>query len=377
MYGGRTRAQTAGAAAIPVDLFLDLHRGRAEEQFRVSSLVNDSFPGTFNASGFHERILNLRPGESGYGVDNCLRHLDLVSPDNIHKAGFHMGIYAASIERSTIIDPGKDEEFFAFQAAVVGQFFSFIRAAGVRVEEVSATFFDGGQIGGNDARDRDSLLSRSYRLSTDTGGFRAMAEHIGERMFPVRSVVNIDINPVEGALVGPRIEVAVRGFEIATVVFDYFKIMNGKLMPIEYLGGYAIGMERLQAALRIDGNLYNTGIMPDAKAILDKHVPQREGFYSVTDSPLMADLVRQLLSSTEALLYISRVPEEDVSSSRSRKSIVAGLIGTVRGSARKLGVEDGELAKFVRSFASLIKDSMPHPFSEVHAERVVMVLGLE
>ena len=142
----------SSGSVIPIERFLELHNGCFGHQFEVSSLVNDSFPGTFNASGFHEPILELKPGEQGYGVDNCMRHLDFDSADDDHKAAFHMGIFATSVERQrdgsgNFTDPGKHAQFFEFQRAVTDQFISIITSAGVRLDEVTVTFFAGAEVG--------------------------------------------------------------------------------------------------------------------------------------------------------------------------------------------------------------------------------------
>ena len=62
-------------------------------------------------------------------------------------------------------------------------------------------------------------------------------------------MANLDMDARDGALVGPRLEVAHKGIEIGTIVFDCFKIENCKLKPINYVAGYAIGIERLAISL--------------------------------------------------------------------------------------------------------------------------------
>lgn len=356
------------------------------------------FPGTFNASGFHEEILQMKPGGKGYGIDNCIRHLDFRNPDQYHKSFFLMGIYAERIarERDTkgnFTDPSKHKQFFNFQIKIVDQFFEFISSVGVRIEEVTATFFDGCDIGkcrgdGSNNKDRDKLLIKSYTLASDMGGLSALSDrHLGHtQLFPVKSLANIDINPVEGSLVGPRVEVAVRDFEIATIVFDYYKIEQGRLIPIDYLGGYAIGMERLAVAKMHNSgqgyslfnyHLYNTGLIEEACSLLDKYTPKDGRFYSPVHAPLFRGLVYQLLSSTETLIHLSRADYNAIVDSKNRRTLVNELKDTVRSAAQEIGFQNNDLRGFVKSFTKLIRDNLPKPFNEVDEKFALDVIGDE
>ncbi len=370
----------------PIQEFLKYHIGKGNGM-AVSDLCNSSFLGTFNASGFHEKILSMKNGDKGYGIDNCIRHLDFRNTDEDHKSFFLMGIYAERIarekdEKGSFTDPSVHKQFFDFQAMIINQFFDFIVSVGINIKEVTATFFDGCSIGqaggkGSNSKERDSLLIRPYKLASDGGGLSALDERQLDKLFPVRSLSNVDINPVEGALVGPRIEVAVRGFEIATIVFDYYRIENGRLIAIDYLGGYAIGMERLAAALMPNGHLYNTGIMAEARSLLGIYAPKNGKFPSLIDCPLFKGSINQLLSSIETLIHLSRVDYNVIANSKNRRDLVNELKNTVRSTEKDMGFERKNLRAFVEAFTDLIRGRLPKTFNEVEPKFALDVIGNE
>lgn len=354
------------------------------------------FPGTFNASGFHDEILNMKPGDSGHGVDNCIRHLDFKNPDSYHKSFFLMGIYAERLNRErdlkgSFTDPSKHEQFFKFQKKIINQFFEFITTIDINLEELTVTFFDGCNIGFQDGKktknkDRDKLLVKSYSLPMDVGGLSALQSYIRpdskklnpRQLFPVKSLANIDINPVEGALVGPRLEVAIKGFEIATIVFDYYKIEEGKLIPIDYLGGYAVGMERLTVAKNNDiSHLYNTGLMESAYFLLESYAPKKDGFDPVINAPIFGSSVNQLLSSTEALIHLSRTSYDSIANSKNRRTLVNELKDTIRSTADEMGFENENIVKFIKDFTNLIRERLPEPFNQVNSEFILDVIKNE
>ncbi len=384
-----------------IESFLEYHSKFGGDCLLPSPLCNDSFPSTFNASGFHEQIINLHRGGRSfpadgrklYGVDACARHVDVNSDDEMHKIYFHMAIYAESIRRGKdhrgdFTNPAEDQQFFDFQEKVTGQFFDYITSEGLDMDNIYITFFGGGTVGGgkkDGISSRDDLLGATYDFSRDDGGVAAALKYVDRsRLTPVHSIENIDINSVTGSLVGPRMEVSYGNFEIATVVFDYYEVTEeGKLNPINYLGGYAIGIERLLAA-KTGGDLYNRGVVAKGEKILSHVLENEDGCLPVVKAPLMKPRVRQLLSTTEALLHICTVPEGDVLGTR-RRTYMNQMRKAVLKSAESLGLiqpspfgfEKRGLTEFVVAYSDIIEESLPEEYNKTNPGGVLEVLGIE
>lgn len=211
------------------------------------NIIGGGFHGDFNVSGFHEEILNLVKEENSFwGVDKCLRIEE--TADAFHSYLFSMGIFAESINLNCeFSEPIKDKRFRDFQTKIINQFFEMVEWIGLNPEEMEATYLGGATLG-NNLQGRDKILKRKYIFPLDKLSEMLLIEK-GIKSFPVKSLANIDINPIDGALVGPRIEIFYKGIEIATIVFDCFRIEKNVLVPMNYVGGYAIGIERIFALL--------------------------------------------------------------------------------------------------------------------------------
>ncbi len=213
---------------------------------RFSDIAGNQFAGEFNVSGFHNQILALPNNpQSIYGVDRCLRIQEV--PDQLHAHLFHMAIFAKSIDlQENFVDPFRDDRFCQLQKDVISQFLEVLSLFKVNLSNVEITYLDGLTFGGvPDGRSR--LLKRKYTFPPDVCSKKLLKSTV--KLFPIKTIANLDINAEEGSLVGPRLEIAYNGIEIGTIVFDCFKIQHGKLKPINYVSGYAIGIERLAAAL--------------------------------------------------------------------------------------------------------------------------------
>ena len=213
---------------------------------KFSDIAGHKFEGEFNISGFHDEILDLpNKATSLWGIDRCLRVQDV--PDSVHSFLFHMGIFAKSIDLGgNYVDPFKDVRFHTLQKEILAQFFALLVELGIDLNQVEVSYLEQITFGGNVER-RDKLLKRKYNFPADEISKDFLKDKVS--LIPVKSLANVDINPVEGALVGPRLEIAYRGIEIGTIVFDCFKIENDALVPINYVAGYALGIERLVASL--------------------------------------------------------------------------------------------------------------------------------
>lgn len=229
------------------------HTERADKTLDYESPINgNAFPGEFNVSGFHKEILGLPDTfHSLWGIDKCLRIQEHVS--DFHSYIFHMGIFAKSVDlQGEFVESLSDERYKNLQHEICEQFFALLDALKVPVSGLEVTVAGKVSIGGTQAG-RDSYLKRTYSLGPDTNAKDIFqSKGIGTTIIP--GLANVDIHPQEGALVGLRCEVAFKGIEIATIVFDSFEVQNGHLEPINYVGGYAIGIERLYALLH-DGTI--------------------------------------------------------------------------------------------------------------------------
>lgn len=226
----------------------NFHKHKADSVLEgFSDIAGNQFPGEFNVSGYHKEILALPNQPSSiWGIDRCLRIQDM--SDKIHSYVFHMGIFAKGIDlQHNFVDPFKDKRLHKLQEEIISQFLSVLEVVGVDLREVEATYLDGVTVGGAN-EGRDKILKRKYSFPSDIESVKYLTGRVN--LFPVRSLANVDINPVEGALVGPRLEVAYKGIEIGTIVFNCFKVDDGNLVPVNYVAGYAIGVERLIASLR-------------------------------------------------------------------------------------------------------------------------------
>lgn len=207
-----------------------------------SPLTGNQFQGEFNVSGFHKEILDLsKSPKRFFGIDKCMRLKEEV---NLHSSYiFEMGIYAESVNlNESFSEPFKDKIFLELQNKTIKQFLALLDCLEIDKSKLEATYLGNITFGVGIGRDR--ALQRKYSFQEDIES-RRILEKNAIKTFPVNSIQNVDIHPVEGALVGPRVEIAYNGAEIATIVFDCFKIQNGTLIPINYIGGYAMGIERL------------------------------------------------------------------------------------------------------------------------------------
>ena len=235
---------------------INFHKNKAKSNLDYfSEIANDQFQGEFNVSGFHKEILDLtEKTNSIWGIDRCLRIQDI--PDEIHSFLFHMGIFARSVNLENIfIDPFKDPRFHELQKDIISQFLELLSLFKANFQELEITYFDGADFGATN-KGRDRILKRRYKFPSDSFSKNFLKGKV--KLFPLKSIMNLDINPIEGSLVGPRMEVAYNGMEIATIVFNCFKVKNGVLVPVNYIGGYAIGIERLASSLKGSGFVFDS-----------------------------------------------------------------------------------------------------------------------
>jgi len=126
-----------------------------------SSLINDEeFPGTFLPSlgvTTIDKILNSDSESNAYSlVQNCFREIDMKNIGN----GIHLLFF------ETVCTFAKNRNF---ALKIFTDYISFIKEMGIRVENLSATFFDGGTIS-NDYIQKDEIgpeLLKQVGLKSD------------------------------------------------------------------------------------------------------------------------------------------------------------------------------------------------------------------
>jgi hypothetical protein len=315
---------------------VDFHKGKADIILATfSDIASNQFEGEFNVSGFHEKILAL-PNKVGsiWGIDRCLRIQD--TPDNIHSFIFHMGIFARSINLGgDFIEPFKDSRFHSLQIETISQFLELLDLFNMDLGQIEITYLDQITFGGT-SEGSDKLLKRKYDFPADDVSKNLLKDKV--RLIPVKSLANLDISPVEGALVGPRLEVAYRGVEIGTIVFNCFKIERGNLTPINYVAGYAIGIERLVAALQDKNFLTSISRYQNARKILTK-------FSESADSSLFEKETLMVIYGAEVLAYLPK----DLS--RHQKERVRILRRNITDGLTALGVGEDALNQMTQNFS--------------------------
>lgn len=314
----------------------NFHKNKADTVLAAfSDIAGNQFEGEFNVSGFHDEILALpNKVRSIWGIDRCLRIQD--TPDHIHSFIFHMGIFARSVDLGeNFIEPFKDTRFHSLQKETISQFLELVDLFNMDLGQIEITYLDQITFGGT-SEGSDKLLKRKYDFPADDISKSLLKDKV--RLIPVKSLANLDISPVEGSLVGPRLEVAYRGIEIGTIVFNCFKIERGNLIPINYVAGYAIGIERLVAALQEKNFLTSISRYQNARKTLTN-------FSESANSSLFEKETMAVIYGSEALAFL---PKE---LSRHQKERVRILKKQIADSMATLGLEENVLIEMISQFS--------------------------
>jgi len=310
----------------------------------TSPIAGSQFPGEFNVSGFHEEVQELADKEKSFwGIDTCLRLKD--KTDEFHSFLFEMGIFAKSIDlQVNFMDPFKDERFTRFQEEIITQFMQLLDYFGIEQKNLEATYLGNITFGGSKGRDKS--LKAKYTFSEDKT-VRKILEGYVIKCYPIPSLANIDIHPSEGSLVGSRIEIAHKGIEIATIVFDFFKLQKGKLIPINYVGGYALGIERFISALNENKNFLSS-VPKYAKAftILKNELP-------IAESLLLREDVLTILFGAEAIAKVI----ENKRLSKSQKELFRHFKKTFKESCENIGIKNSSINHLIDFYDNEISDN--------------------
>ena len=236
-------------SAAPLERkLLRFHRPKVEQVFwRFSPIAGRQFPGQFNVAGFYPAVLELAKRSSSFwGIDRCLRIEENI--DAWHSRLFHMGVFARSLDLAgDFVAPQRDARLHDFQRDILGQFFALLDALGIPRSRLEASYFDGAILGGH-PDGRDARLKTEQKLPPDHVS-RDCLQRLGVKCVGVPSIASVFVRPCADSLVGPRLEVFCDGVELATIMFLCFRIRRGELVPINYVGVYGIGVERLVAVL--------------------------------------------------------------------------------------------------------------------------------
>ncbi len=300
----------------------------------TSPIAGRQFHGEFNVSGFHKEVQELANKEKSFwGIDTCLRLKD--KTDDFHSFLFEMSIFAKSVDlQGDFREPFKDDRFTKFQEEVITQFMQLLKTFGIEPKNLEATYLGNTTIGGS--KGRDKTLNGKYTFPEDKHA-RKILNEFGVKCYPISSLTNVDIHPVEGSLVGSRIEIAYKGIEIATIVFDLFKMRKGKLIPINYVSGYAIGIERLISAL-------NGG-----KDFLS-FVPKYANAFTVLKSVLPASETSILREDVLTLLFGAEVfakIKETENLSKSQKELFRQFKKKFGESCENIGIKKASINKLI------------------------------
>lgn len=314
----------------------NFHKGKADSVLAIfSDIAGNQFEGEFNVSGFHQKILSL-PNKIGsiWGIDRCLRIQD--TPDNIHSFIFHMGIFARSVDLGgDFIEPFKDSRFHSLQKETISQFLELFDLFSMDLDQTEITYLDQTTFGGT-SEGSDKLLKRKYDFPADDVSKNLLKDKV--KLIPVKSLANLDISPTEGALVGPRLEVAYRGVEIGTIVFNCFKIENGTLAPINYVAGYAIGIERLTTALQ-DKNFLTS---------ITRYQNARKVLATLSESANSSLFEKETMMVIYGAEVLSHLPKD---LSRHQKEKVRILRKKIIDSLAALGLDGNALDEIISNFS--------------------------
>jgi hypothetical protein len=271
------------------------HRAKADRQLGLSPIAGPQFAKTFNLGAFSRPLFQLPDTPSSFwGVDRCLRIEEAIDP--WHARIFHVTLFARSIEREGHFKtPWRDPRFHSFQTEILTQFFSLLEYLSLDPRMLEATYFAGADVGGHpDGKDR--LVKEERRIPGDhiTRDFLRRRK---VKAIPSTSLMNLDLAAMEGALVGPRVELFFEGLELGVIHFDYFKLRKGRLQPINYLAAYALGIERVIALSNRSDFLQSIRRYVLARKIIEKQV-------RVARSPALKREVMSVLYGLEALAFI-------------------------------------------------------------------------
>jgi hypothetical protein len=272
------------------------HRSKAAQHIKNwSPITNNQFAGDFNVSGYLRRYLALADRPSSFwGIDRCLRVWEHVDPHRSHV--FHMGLFAQAIYlQNDFKNPWGDFRFHDLQNHILNHFFSLLEFLSIDRKRLEVSYCGGCVLGGHpDGKDR--VLKTKYSFPED----RVSKQFLRQRKIRcvgVPSLASIAIIDKEGTLAGIRLEVFCDDVEIGTILFHCFKICRGMLRPINYLGCYGVGVERLISVIKRTDFLHSVRRYAIARKILERRV-------KVARSSMFDRDVMHLLFGLEALALI-------------------------------------------------------------------------
>jgi hypothetical protein len=306
----------------------------------VSPIVSPKF-GVFNVSPFLDKIINLGDHASSFwGVDRCLRIEEAI--DGLHSRIFHLAAFARSIgSHGRIHDRWHSEQFVRLQEDTLRQLLALFAWFRVDWQRLQATYFGGLKVGGYPDR-VDRMLKRSYRLPEDNVSARVLRQHEIKaiRVAAVANLRILQIAPRSKSLVAMAVEFHLDDIEVATGFFGCYRVKNGLLQGVNYVAGYAIGIERLTSALAGKDFLEVVPRYKQAHSIIERRI-------KAARLPIMAKDVREVLFGLEALAHLS--PRQ----SHRNMILINRMKGQIKQSIHNLGLSFDDVKQIHRAFAEL------------------------
>ncbi len=240
-----------------------------------------------------------------------------------------MGVFARSLQcESDPGTPGADSRFRKFQQEILAQFFSLLEVLAIPQSRLEVSYFGGALLGGH-PDGRDALLKKRHRFPADEVS-RDFLKQRGVRSLAVPSIASFFIQPTDGSLVGPRLEVFYDGVELATIMFNCFRLRRGQLDPIHPIGAYGLGIERLVSIIRGKDFLRVIPRYTEGRKIIVRRNPAGR-------SPLLEREVMHVLYGMETLALLpARL-------SRAQATQVTRLKGELKWYLLNLGLSFGDI----------------------------------
>jgi hypothetical protein len=312
------------------------HRAKVERCLREHSpIAGPQFRNDFNLAGFYPELNALADTPSSFwGIDRCLRIREAV--DRHHSRVFHMGVFVRSIDlKKEFANPWQDPRFHRLQNATLAQFFAMLDLIGIDTARMHVSCFGGATIGDRpDGRDR--ALRRRYRFPED----RVSSTFLRRRNIKtvvVPTIASLFIQPMEGSLVGPRLEVFHDDLEFATIMFDCFRIRRGALERINYVAAYGVGLERVLAVITGADFLHCIPRYVRARQLIERRIQAAGSFV----------LEREVAHVLYGLETLAAVPER---LSRAQRELVTRMKAELKFYILNLGLPYRDVLKLFRFF---------------------------
>ena len=252
-------------------------------------LLKPSFPDTFAASAFHESVVSAAqkgPNENNHkvGVEWSFRHVDI---DKVGVSPIYLSSFRMLVFFDVYIPTDNDDEL---RESVIEKFVESVKHVGLDPQNLSATYFGGGEIKGVDLPADDKVVS-------------LWKKHGVDNIVPITGETNFTNVKRTGEPAGPRCEIFYNHpqfsapVEIGTVVFERY-ILGKKLNKAKGLVyGGALGIERLAMLQENKNSIFESSLLSDGVEIVTKELESQL-------SPIVRSDVLRLIDALRSLAVI-------------------------------------------------------------------------